>query len=107
MLLTREALEAIFTKEMVEQSAYTTREGNYIRLINTKPELATVPALYYNIKKYRAHLSKFDNVPALFRTDYKAGKATGNKKMDLYLNALIPQDQLNVLLPPLDNNNSK
>ena len=104
MLLTKEALEAIFTDDIIKQSTYTTREGYYIRLINTKPELATVPALYYNIKEYRAHLSKFDNVHALLRTDYKEGKATGNKKMDLYLNALIPQDQLNALLPPLNNN---
>lgn len=103
MLLTKEALEAIFTKDIIEQSTYTTREGYYIRLINTKPELATVPALYPNLKPYKAHLSKFDNVKTN-RTDYKAGKATGNKKMDLYLNSLIPQDQLNALLPPLDNN---
>jgi len=84
MLLTVDALQEIFTKEVLEASTYSTRKGNYIRLINTKPEDATIPALYPNISTYRLHLNKFDNVKAL-RIDYIKGTSTdtGNKKTDL------------------------
>lgn len=102
MLLTKEALEAIFTSDIIEQSTYTTRKGHYIRLINTHPTIALVPALYPNLKAYRAHLSKFDNIPNLFRVEYNNGIPTGNKKMDLTLDTIIVPKLLIELPPHID-----
>jgi len=101
MLLTVIALQEIFTKEVLEASTYSTREGDYIRLINNHPDKATTPALYPNISAYRLHLNKFDNVKSN-RIEYKEGIATGNKKTDLYLDYISEDEGPSIPLPSLE-----
>jgi len=105
MLLTIDALQSIFTKEVLEASTYSNKRGRYIRLINSRPQDATVPALYPNLSEYKRHLNKFENVKAL-RIDYIKGQGidTGNKKTDLYLDYIDIQKP-EIQLPSLNESN--
>ena len=84
----------IFNKEKVKRSTYTTRQNRtYIRLINTRPEHASYPALYPNLKEYRDELIKYSNVP---------GKRLDTNIVNQHLSAeitILPKER-----PPLPNN---
>ena len=101
MLLSVNALQDIFDKDILEASTYSTREGDYIRLINNHPDKATTPALYPNVSTYRLHLNKFANVKSN-RIEYKEGIATGNKKTDLYLDYVSKEEGPSIPLPSLE-----
>ena len=95
MKLTVQALQRIFGTTKVTESTYYTNQGTRIRLINTNPEDASVPALYPNENSYRRHLVKFENVKTN-RIDYILGTShrLANRKTDLQLEPTLQ-------LPPL------
>ncbi len=96
MKLTIQALEEIFGFTKVSESTYNTNQGIRVRLINSNPEDASVPALYPNENSYKRHLVKFENVKTN-RIDYILGTSHRliNRKTDLQVD---PELQL----PPLN-----
>ncbi len=87
-MLVKQTLESLFPPEVLAKSTYTTSRGTFIRLINTKEALATIPALYPNLSLYRKHLSMFSDVRPP-RVDYLNGRPTGNRKIDLLVDLLV------------------
>lgn len=80
--LTRQSLLEVFSEETIQASTYTIQARTLIRLINTKPENASVKALYPNTRQYREAFRYLDNVN--FRVhDTKDGTLILNTKTDM------------------------
>lgn len=81
-VLTKESLLEIFTEEQINDSTYSNRYGEAIRLFNRYEEEALVPALYTYEKKYiEAFQKTYSNV-----TTYKIEKQQSrNRVIDVVL----------------------
>jgi len=90
-ILTTEVLEHYFTPEQIEASTYYIQSRKLIRLINTQPDKAAIPALFSNLKEHRNTLKHYSNVN--FRVAESINSSlTGNTKtdMEVYHQDLIP-----------------
>ena len=107
MELNIDTLKQIFTDEQIANSTYITPRGNiHIRLINNKPTLATVEALYPSVHKTRKSLTQYTNVIGKRKDMSTDGEYTGNQKIDLnlsYVSTLpidiptLPEDLMDTL----------
>lgn len=79
--LTFEYLQTIFSKDQISKCIYIQASKPKVRLINSKPELSGVPALYPYLSEYVKALGQFSNVQGL-RVETIDGVKTGSLKVD-------------------------
>lgn len=66
------------------ESIYLLRGSIRVRLFNNREHLATVPALFPNLISLKKQYSEYTNVMTNAH-DYKKGKMTTNRKVDLVI----------------------
>jgi hypothetical protein len=80
-----EDLESIFSPEQIRGSTYTNKLGKYVRLINSNPTQAKVPALYnYN----RVYIEKLQSTYLNITPFGSESALTSNRKLDMIINSI-------------------
>lgn len=78
------SIEELLDNPKLVDSIYLQRGSIRVRLFNNRGHLATVPALFPNLIKLKKQYSKYVNVITNAH-DYKNGKMTTNRKVDLVI----------------------
>jgi len=94
MLLSTSKLLEYYTQEQIEQSTYQLQGRTYIRLVNSNPANAHIPAILNNVKENREFISKFSNVTKR-RKDTINNVLVQNTKIDADITS-----QLEVIIKP-------